>query len=115
FARINLLAFSPNVLVVHPSLPVKSVKELIAFAKARPNQLNYGSSGAGTGGHLSIELLKYMAGLKMTHVPYKGAGAATTAVVSGEVPMLMTAPGAAIPFIKAGRLRALAVGSGKRV
>jgi tripartite-type tricarboxylate transporter receptor subunit TctC len=115
FARVNLLAISPNVLVVHPSLPVKSVKELIAFAKARPNQLNYGSSGAGTGGHLSIELLKHMAGLKMTHVPYKGAGASTTAVVSGEVPMLMTAPGAAIPFIKAGRLRALAVGSAKRV
>ena len=115
FERINLLAFSPNVLVVHPSLPVRSVKELIAFAKARPNALNYGSSGAGTGGHLSIELLKHMAGLKMTHVPYKGAGAATTAVVSGEVPMLMTSPGASIPFIKAGRLRALAVGSGKRV
>jgi len=115
FARINLLAFSPNVLVVHPSLPVKSVKELIAFAKARPGELNYGSSGAGTGGHLSIELLKYMAGLKMTHIPYKGAGNATTAVVSGEVPMLMTSPGASILFIKAGRLRALAVGSGKRV
>ncbi|MGE4112038.1 MAG: Bug family tripartite tricarboxylate transporter substrate binding protein, partial [Burkholderiales bacterium] len=115
FARVNLLAFSPNVLVVHPSLPVKSVKELIAFTKARPNEMNYGSSGAGTGGHLSIELMKYMAGLKMNHIPYKGAGASTTAVVSGEVPMLMTAPGAAIPFIKAGRLRALAVGSGKRV
>ena len=115
FARINLLAFSPNVLVVHPSLPVKSVKELIAFAKKRPGELNYGSSGAGTGGHLSIELMKYMAGLKMTHVPYKGAGASTAAVVSGEIPMLMTAPGAAIPFVKAGRLRALAVGSAKRV
>jgi len=115
FARVNLLAFSPNVLVVHPSLPVKSVKELIAFAKKRPGELNYGSSGAGTGGHLSIELMKYMAGLKMTHVPYKGAGASTAAVVSGEIPMLMTAPGAAIPFVKAGRLRALAVGSAKRV
>ena len=115
FSRINLLAFSPNVLVVHPSLPVKSVKELIAFAKKRPGELNYGSSGAGTGGHLSIELMKYMAGLKMTHVPYKGAGASTAAVVSGEIPMLMTAPGAAIPFVKAGRLRALAVGSAKRV
>ncbi|MDH4151117.1 MAG: tripartite tricarboxylate transporter substrate binding protein [Betaproteobacteria bacterium] len=115
FARINLLAFSPNVLVVHPSLPVKSVKELIAFAKKLPGELNYGSSGAGTGGHLSIELMKYMAGLKMTHVPYKGAGASTAAVVSGEIPMLMTAPGAAIPFVKAGRLRALAVGSAKRV
>ena len=115
FARVNLLAFSPNVLVVHPSLPVKSVKELIAFAKKLPGELNYGSSGAGTGGHLSIELMKYMAGLKMTHVPYKGAGASTAAVVSGEIPMLMTAPGAAIPFVKAGRLRALAVGSAKRV
>lgn len=115
FARINLLAFSPNVLVVHPSLPVKSVKELIAFAKARPGELNYASSGAGTGGHLSIELMKYMAKINMVHVPYKGAGDATIAVVSGQVHTLMTAPGAAIPFVKAGRLRALAVGSAKRV
>lgn len=115
FARINLLAFSPNVLVVHPSLPVKSTKELIALAKSRPGDLNYASSGAGTGGHLSIELLKHMAGINMVHVPYKGAGDATTAVVSGQVHLLMTAPGAAIPFVKAGRLRALAVGSAKRV
>lgn len=115
FARINLLAFSPNVLVVHPSMPVKSVKELIALAKSRPGELNYASSGAGTGGHLSIELLKHMAGINMVHVPYKGAGDATTAVVSGQVHLLMTAPGAAIPFVKAGRLRALAVGSAKRV
>lgn len=115
FARINLLAFSPNVLVVHPSLPVKSVKELIALAKSRPGDLNYASSGAGTGGHLSIELMKYMSKIDMAHIPYKGAGDATMAVVSGQVHMLMTAPGAAIPFIKAGRLRPLAVGSAKRV
>lgn len=115
FARINLLAFSPNVLVVHPSLPVKSVKQLIALAKSRPGDLNYASSGAGTGGHLSIELLKHMAAINMVHVPYKGAGDATMAVVSGQVHMLMTAPGAAIPFVKAGRLRALAVGSATRV
>jgi len=115
FARINLLAFSPNVLVVHPSLPVKSAKQLIALAKSRPGDLNYASSGAGTGGHLSIELLKHMAGINMVHVPYKGAGDATMAVVSGQVHMLMTAPGAAIPFVKAGRLRALAVGSATRV
>lgn len=115
FARINLLAFSPNVLVVHPSLPVKSVKQLIALAKSRPGELNYASSGAGTGGHLSIELMKYMAKINMVHVPYKGAGDATVAVVSGQVHMLMTAPGAAIPFVQSGRLRALAVGSAKRV
>jgi tripartite-type tricarboxylate transporter receptor subunit TctC len=115
FARVTLLGLSPNVLVVHPSVPVKSMKELIALAKARPGVLNYASSGAGTGGHLSIELLKYMAGIKMVHVPYKGAGDATAAVVSGQVELLMTAPGAAIPFIKAGRLRALAVGSAQRV
>lgn len=115
FARINLLAFSPNVLVVHPSLPVKSVKELIALAKSRPGELNYASSGAGTGGHLSIELMKYMSRIDMAHIPYKGAGDSTMAVVSGQVHMLMTAPGAAIPFIKAGRLRPLAVGSAKRV
>ncbi len=115
FARISLLAFSPNVLVVHPSMPVKSVKELIALAKSRPGELNYASSGAGTGGHLSIELMKYMSKINMVHIPYKGAGDATMAVVSGQVHMLMTAPGAAIPFIKAGRLRPLAVGSAKRV
>jgi tripartite-type tricarboxylate transporter receptor subunit TctC len=115
FERVNLLAFSPNVLVVHPSVPVKSVKQLIALAKSLPGELNYASSGAGTGGHLSIELLKHMAGIKMVHVPYKGAGDATAAVVSGQVHMLMTSPGASIPFIKAGRLRALAVGSAKRV
>lgn len=115
FARINLLAFSPNVLVVHPSLPVKSVKELIALAKSRPGELNYASSGAGTGGHLSIELMKFMSKIDMAHIPYKGAGDSTMAVVSGQVHMLMTAPGAAIPFIKAGRLRPLAVGSAKRV
>jgi tripartite-type tricarboxylate transporter receptor subunit TctC len=115
FARVNLLAFSPNVLVVHPSLPVKSVRQLIALARTRPGELNYASSGAGTGGHLSIELLKHMARIDMVHVPYKGAGDATAAVVSGQVHMLMTAPGAAIPFVKAGRLRALAVGSARRV
>lgn len=115
FSRVNLLAFSPNVLVVHPSLPVKSVKELIALAKARSGELNYASSGAGTGGHLSIELMKYMSKISMTHIPYKGAGDSTAAVVSGQVHMLMTAPGAAIPFIKAGRLRPLAVGSARRV
>jgi tripartite-type tricarboxylate transporter receptor subunit TctC len=115
FARVTLLAFAPNVLVVHPSLPVKSVKQLIALAKSRPGVLNYGSSGAGTGGHLSIELLKHMAGINMVHIPYKGAGNATAAVVSGQVDMLMTSPGAALPFIKAGRLRALAVGSATRV
>ena len=115
FARINLLAFSPNVLVVHPSLPVKSVKELIALAKSRPGELNYASSGAGTGGHLSIELMKYMSRIDMAHIPYKGAGDSTMAVVSGQVQLLMTAPGAAIPFIKTGRLRPLAVGSAKRV
>ena len=115
FARITLLAFAPNVLVVHPSLPVKSVRQLIALAKSRPGELNYASSGAGTGGHLSIELLKYMSGINMIHVPYKGAGDATAAVVSGQVHMLMTSPGAALPFIKTGRLRALAVGSATRV
>lgn len=115
FSRIILLAFSPNVLVVHPSLPVKSVKQLIALAKSRPGDLNYASSGAGTGGHLSIELMKHMAGINMVHIPYKGAGDSTAAVVSGQVQLLMTAPGAAIPFVKAGRLRALAVGSATRV
>ncbi len=115
FARVNLIAYAPNVLVVHPSLPSKTVKQLIQLAKSRPNELNYGSSGPGTGGHLSIELFKHLAGLQIIHVPYKGAGDATTAVVSGQVQMLMSSPGAVLPFVKSGRLRALAVGSAQRV
>lgn len=113
--RVTLFALAPLVLVVHPSLPAQSLQELIALAKAQPGQLNYASSGLGSGGWLSVELFRSMTRLDMAHVPYKGAGQANAAVVAGEVQMLFTSPLAAAPFIKAGRLRALAVTSAKRV
>jgi tripartite-type tricarboxylate transporter receptor subunit TctC len=115
FTPITVLGWAPNVLVAHPSLPVRSVKDLIALAKEKPGQLNYASSGVGTGGHLSMALLTRIAGIDMVHVPYKGAGAATAAVVAGQSHVLFTATGAANPQIKSGRLRALAVTSAKRV
>lgn len=113
--RVTLFALAPLVLVVHPSVPAQSLQELIALAKAQPGQLNYASSGLGSGGWLSVELFRSMTRLDMAHVPYKGAGQANAAVVAGEVQMLFTSPLAAAPFIKAGRLRALAVTSAKRV
>ncbi len=114
FAAITVLASAPNVLVVHPSVAAHSVRELIALAKAKPGALVYGTSGVGTSGHLAMELFKRMAGVDMVHVPYKGAGASTAAIVAGQVQVLSTALGAAFPQIKAGRLRALAVTGLKR-
>jgi tripartite-type tricarboxylate transporter receptor subunit TctC len=113
--RVSLFALAPLVLVVHPSLPAQSLQELIALAKAKPGQLNYASSGAGSGGWLSVQLFRRMAALDMGHVPYKGAGQATAAVVSGEVQLLFTSTLAAASFVKAGRIRALGVTSAKRV
>jgi tripartite-type tricarboxylate transporter receptor subunit TctC len=114
FAAITVLASAPNVLVVHPSVAAQSVRELIALAKAKPGALIYATSGVGTSGHLAMELFKRMAGVDMVHVPYKGAGASTAAIVAGQVQVLSTALGAAFPQIKAGRLRALAVTGLKR-
>ena len=114
FTAITILASAPNVMVVHPAVPAGSVKELIALAKAKPATLVYASSGIGTSGHLAMELFKRMAGIDMVHVPYKGAGASTAAVVAGQVQVLSTALGAAFPHIKSGRLRALAVTGLKR-
>lgn len=114
FSPITILGLAPNVLVAPPSFPPRSVKELIALAKQKPGQINYASSGVGTGGHLSMALFKKMAGIDMTHVPYKGAGAAVAAVVAGQTQLLFTATGAAIPHIKSGRLKALAVTGAKR-
>ncbi len=111
FAPITFAGNSPNILVVHPSLPVKTVKELIALAKSRPGQLNYASGSAGGTAHLGIEILKSMAGVNMVHVPYKGAGPATQSVVAGESQLLLTAASAVMQQIKAGRLRAIAVTS----
>ena len=114
FAPISLLSSLPNILSVHPSLPVKSVKELIAFAKARPGQLNFGSSGVATGTHMSMELLMHLTGIKMVHVPYKGGAPSVTALMSGEVQVTFATISTALPHVKSGRLRALAVSTARR-
>jgi tripartite-type tricarboxylate transporter receptor subunit TctC len=111
FAPVTVLVSTTHVLVAHPSLPAASIKELLSIAKASPGRLTYGHSGTGTGGHLSVELFKKMAGLDMVGVPYKGAGAATAAVLSGQVQMLFTQVAPALPHVRAGKLRALATTS----
>ena len=115
FEPITLVGMTPVVLVAHTSLNVRNIKEMLALAKERPGQLTFGSSGAGSSGHLSMMLMQRVAGIKFVHVPYKGAGASTAAIVGGEVQLLFTAPGSANAHVKAGRLRALAVTSLKRV
>jgi tripartite-type tricarboxylate transporter receptor subunit TctC len=114
FAPITLAASGPYVLLVHPSLPVKSVKELIDLAKSQPGKLNFASGGTGVGIHMAGELFNLAAGVKITHVPYKGAGPGMTALLAGEVNMMFNGLSAALPQVKAGRLRALAVGGDKR-
>jgi tripartite-type tricarboxylate transporter receptor subunit TctC len=101
-------------LVLHPSVPAKSVKELIALAKSRPGQLNFASGGAGTTTHLASELFKLSAGLNIVHVPYKGTGQALTDLIGGQVQMMMSSMLPAMPHVKAARLRALAVTSARR-
>jgi tripartite-type tricarboxylate transporter receptor subunit TctC len=114
FEAISMLSALPNILVVHPSLPVRSVKEFIAYAKARPGQLNYGSSGVATGTHMSMELLKHLTGITMTHVPYKGGAPSVTALLANEVQVTFATISTALPHVKSGRLRALAVSTAKR-
>ena len=113
-APVIQLVASPNVLAVHPSLPARSVRELIALARARPNQVAFGSGGNGTSTHLGGEILRLMADVGMVHVPYKGAAPSTTAVLSGEVAWQFSAILSTVPYLKSGRLRALAVSSLKR-
>jgi tripartite-type tricarboxylate transporter receptor subunit TctC len=114
FAPVTIIGFAPNVLVVHPSVPAGSVKDLIALVKQKPGELTYASSGVGTSGHLAMALLERSAGIRMIHVPYKGAGAATAAVVGGQAQMVFTATAAVMPHVKSGRIRPLAVTSAKR-
>jgi len=114
FAPITLFADGPYVLVVHPSLPVKSVKDLVALARKRPNDITYASSGNGSGGHLAAELLKTMTGIKVLHIPYKGGGPALTALLSGEVQVLFSTYAAGQGHIRAGRVRALGVTTARR-
>jgi tripartite-type tricarboxylate transporter receptor subunit TctC len=115
FAPVGLLASQPGVLVVHPSLPVKTVKDLIALAKAKPKSLNFGSSGNGGLPHLSMALFEQMAGVSLIHVPYKGGGPAVTALVSGETQVMIATLASAITQIQSGRLRAIAVSGSERL
>ena len=114
FAPITQVAVQPLLVNVHPALPVKSVKELIALAKARPGQLNYGSAGSGSGGHLATEILCMMAGVKMTHVPYKGSAAAMFDVVAGNTQLMVVTLITSLPQVRAGKLRAIGITSAKR-
>jgi tripartite-type tricarboxylate transporter receptor subunit TctC len=111
---ISQVAAAPYVLLVHPSLPARSVQQLIALAKAQPGKLHFGSGGTGVGIHMAGELLKVAAGIDIVHVPYKGAAPAMTALMSGEVHMMFNGLSPALPHIKAGKVRALAVGGAKR-
>lgn len=111
FAPISWTSSAPLVVTVHPSVPAKSVKELIALAKARPGDLNYASTSTGGTPHLATELFKYMTGTNITHIPYKGAGAAMIDVLSGRVHLIFAVPNAVVAHMKSGKLRGLAVTS----
>jgi tripartite-type tricarboxylate transporter receptor subunit TctC len=114
YAPITQLASSPNILAVHPSLPVKSLRELIAYAKTNPKKLNFASSGVGSIGHLTGELLNRSAGVDMVHVPYKGSGQAVIDLLGGQVQMMFSGMSSVMQHIKAGKLRALAVTGAQR-
>lgn len=111
FAPVTLVASSPNVVVVHPSLPVKSARELIALAKARPGELNYAAGSLGAAPHLAAELFKAMGKLNIVRVAYKGTGGSLIGILSGEVGLMFPTAGSVTPYIKSGKLRALAVTS----
>jgi len=111
---ISQVAAAPYVLLVHPSVPAKSVKQLVALAKSRPGKMNFGSGGTGVGIHMAGELFKAAGGMNILHVPYKGAAPAMTALMAGEVDMMFNGMSPAIPHIRSGRVRALAVGGAKR-
>lgn len=113
-ATVTQVISAPNILVVHPSMPVKSVKELVAFAKKRPGEINYGSAGLGTNPHLSMELFLSMTGTKMVHVAYKGLGPALVDLIAGQVVVATSTMLAGLPHVKSGRLRALATTGARR-
>jgi tripartite-type tricarboxylate transporter receptor subunit TctC len=115
FTPITLVAIAPNILVVHPSVPVSTVKELIALAKAKPGALNYATPGNGTPPHLAAEIFKSMAGVNITHVPYKGAGPAVIDVLGGQMQVMFANAPVVLPHIRAGKLRSLATTSAKRL
>jgi tripartite-type tricarboxylate transporter receptor subunit TctC len=113
FAPISLAATAPNILVVHPSLPVKNVKEFVALAKARPGALNYGTTGIGSSPHLAAELFQAMAGVQFVRISYKGAGAALTDLIGGQIQLSFATASSVSPHLKTGRLRALGVSSAR--
>ncbi len=115
FAPVTLLASSPSAVVVHPSVPAKTVKQLVALAKARPGTLNYASTGPGSATYLAGEMLKTYAGIDLLHVPYRGGGEALTAVITGEVSVYVAPLAPTLPLIEQGRVRALAVTTAKRL
>ncbi|SRR5687767_7512450 len=114
FEPIGLIASAPFVLVVHPSVPAKSMKEFIAFAKARPGQLSFASTGSGGTPHLAMEMFKSQAGINMVHIPYKGTPQAVSDIMSGQVQVMFGNTLSVLPLVKAGRLRALAMSGAKR-
>lgn len=114
FAPVTLVAMAPNILIVHPALPVRSVKELIVLAKAKPGELTFGSGGNGSTAHLSGEMFKTMAGINIVHVPFKGSPAAVIGVISGQIAMAFPNIPPALPHVRSGKLKALAVTTAKR-
>ena len=114
FTPVVLVASTPNVLVVHPSLPVKSVREFVALARARPGEIAYASSGVGGAAYLATEMLKLKTGIQMIHVPYKGTAPALNSIISGETQVMIAALPGTIAFIQAGRVRALGVTGAQR-
>lgn len=114
FAPVSLLVINPQILVVNIAVPVNSLKELIALAKSKPGQLNYGSVGRGSPNHLGMELLKSLAGIEIVHVPYKGTAPAVTDLMAGQVQLLFNSMPSVLPLVKSGKLRGLAVGSAQR-
>jgi tripartite-type tricarboxylate transporter receptor subunit TctC len=113
FSPVAWLSKAPNIIVVHPSLPVKSVAQLLALAKAKPGALSYGTSGAGGAAHLAGELLKASAGVDITYVPYKGNAAALKDLLAGQVQIMFSNAGSVAPYLKSGKVRGLAVTSGE--
>jgi tripartite-type tricarboxylate transporter receptor subunit TctC len=109
FTPVTIVLSAPNIVVVHPSVAANSISELIALAKAKPGQLNFGSSGTGSSQQLAMEMLKSMAGVNMVHVPYKGVGPAVTSLIGGEIQIVAASASSVAPFIKSGKLKALAV------
>jgi tripartite-type tricarboxylate transporter receptor subunit TctC len=115
FAPISLVAVAPLIMTVNPGFPAKDFRELIAYAKANPGKISYGTSGVGSASHLTTELLKQTANIDMVHVPYKGTAPALTAVLGGDIQVLVDVPSSLMPHVRAGKIRALGLFSGKRV